>query len=427
MDMHNFELTPKLPNRSEVKKQFTRFVKEFSDWYAKGKMSELVSRDTRFMLELQKQKLESFGLDMQLKFGKPNTNDARPGLLSYEDSVFENYIVGASKHITTTIRSSGKEIYSRDEDGGLSVVMQDLKNGSAPSPDTGMCCPNCGSPSTIGRLMSGCEFCGTKFLMDELYPKVMHIFVERRGKPVFDTKQIKKYVLVCALVFLPIYILLNLFRTDIGGTERITNYIYAVPAALIIGVMLGTGAWFFVNAIRSVMLMGKTARGGSTVLKSLIFCNKMHELDPTFSTEYFRDRSTSLLKFMLYSPQPQELAICRCKKPVPEKLREIVDITYGNSGVNKYKIRNGVCDVSLTFYTDSLHYHRGKILSKSDKIHISLRKVIKKPTDLGFSLTAVSCPFCSASFDAAKVRECPFCGNTYPLEENEWVVTDIRI
>ena len=87
-----------------------------------------------------------------------------------------------------------------------------------------------------------------------------------------------------------------------------------------------------------------------------------------------------------------------------EKLREIVDTTYHNSGVDNYRIKDGVCDVSLTFYMDSLHYHGGKIRKKSDKIRMSLRKVIKKPTDLGFSISAVSCPSCGASFDAAKVR-----------------------
>ena len=173
--------------------------------------------------------------------------------------------------------------------------------------------------------------------------------------------------------------------------------------------------------------MGKYTRGTTKVGRSLMFCHKMRKLDPTFSTEFFRDKSMSLLKLMLYSHDPQELTICRCDRPIPEKLREIIDTTYFNSGVDKYRIRDGVCDVSLTFYTDSLHYRSGKVLRKSDRIRMSMRKVIKKPTDLGFSVMAVTCPSCGASFDAANVRDCPFCGNVYPLVENEWVVTDIRI
>jgi len=414
----------------EMKQHFQRFAKQLSDWYCNGAIPELASQDTRFTLELQKQKLRSLGLDMQIQIGKPKESSHEIGALSYGDSVFVNSIIGGSKHLSTNIRNSQKEIYSSDSEGGLTVVMQNPKKGGVPSPDTAMCCPNCGASSTLGKLESGCEFCNTKFLMDELYPKVMHFFIQEDGKKLFDTRKIVKYVLICICLFTIISVVSTLFKAFTGalaGAELLMNAPSCIFASVILGVMFGVGAWFIVNSFASVKLMGKNARGGSKTVKSLIFCNKMRTLDPAFSTEYFRDKSMSLLKFMLFSPNPQELTICRCDSPIPDKLREIVDITYFNSGVDKYSIRDGVCDVSLTFYTDSLHYRSGKVLRESDKIRLSLRKVIKKPTDLGFSVMAVTCPSCGASFDAAKVKDCPFCGSDYPLEENEWVVTDISV
>ncbi|SEL43737.1 hypothetical protein SAMN02910353_02601 [Ruminococcus sp. YRD2003] len=417
-------------NKKDNKQYYHSFAKQLSDWYCNGAIPELASQDTRFTLELQKQKLRSLGLDMQIQIGKPKESSHEIGALSYGDSVFVNSIIGGSKHLTTNIRNSQKEIYSSDSDGGLTVVMQNPKKGGVPSPDTAMCCPNCGASSTLGKLESGCEFCNTKFLMDELYPKVMHFFIQEDGKKLFDTRKIVKYVLICICLFSIIIVVSTLFKAFTGalaGAELLMNAASAIFASVILGVMFGVGAWFIVNSFASVKLMGKNARGGSKTVKSLIFCNKMRTLDPAFSTEYFRDKSMSLLKFMLFSPNPQELTICQCDSPIPDKLREIVDITYFNSGVDKYSIRDGVCDVSLTFYTDSLHYRSGKVLRESDKIRLSLRKVIKKPTDLGFSVMAVTCPSCGASFDAAKVKDCPFCGSDYPLEENEWVVTDISV
>lgn len=417
-------------NKKDNKQYYHRFVKQLSDWYCNGAIPELASQDTRFTLELQKQKLRSLGLDMQIQIGKPKESSHEIGALSYGDSVFVNSIIGGSKHLTTNIRNSQKDIYSSDSEGGLTVVMQNPKKGGVPSPDTAMCCPNCGASSTLGKLESGCEFCNTKFLMDELYPKVMHFFIQEDGKKLFDTREIVKYVLICICLFTIIFVVSTLFKAFTGalaGAELLMNAASDIFASVILGVMFGVGAWFIVNSFASVKLMGKNARGGSKTVKSLIFRNKMRSLDPAFSTEYFRDKSMSLLKFMLFSPNPQELTICRCDSPIPDKLREIVDITYFNSGVDKYSIRDGVCDVSLTFYTDSLHYRSGKVLRESDKIRLSLRKVIKKPTDLGFSVMAVTCPSCGASFDAAKVKDCPFCGSDYPLEENEWVVTDISV
>lgn len=414
----------------EMKQHFQRFAKQLSDWYCDGKTPGLASQDTRFTLELQKQKLQSLGLGMQVQFRKPDMDDGRVVVLYYGDSVFVNSIIGAGRHITTKISNSGNEIFSSDAEGGLTIIMQDLKQGGVPSPETAMCCPNCGAPSTLGKLESGCEFCNTKFLMDELYPKVMHFFIKEDSKAVFDKKQLKKYIVCCTGFFLAVTTvstLFNAFNGKLDNPRLLIDSAFSILGSIIPGAIFGAGAWYIANSIGSVKMLGKNARGGSKMMKSLIFCNKMHTLDPSFSTEYFRDKSMSLLKFMLYSQNPQELTICHCDKPIPDKLREIVDITYYNSGVNKYSIRNGVCDVSLTFYTDSLHYRSGKIIRESDKIRMSLRKVIKKPIDLGFSVMAVTCPSCNASFDAAKVKVCPFCGSTYPLEENEWVVTDISI
>lgn len=419
-----------LTNNHELKQHYPLFAKQLSDWYCDGKTPGLASQDTRFTLELQKQKLRSLGLDMQVQFKKSDMDDDGVVSLSYGDNVFVNSIIVGKKHITTKICSSQNEIYSSDTEGGLSIVMQDPKEGGVPSPDMAMCCPNCGAPSTLGKLESGCEFCNTKFLMDELYPKVMHFFVQEDGKELFDTKRLKKCIVCVSIFFLVLFGVVEVIKLLIGEAEPrnlAIDIAGCIASSVILGAMIGASVWFIGNTVSSVKLMGKSARGAAKTGKSLMFCHNMRKLDPTFSTEFFRDKSMSLLKFMLYSQNPQELTICQCDRPIPEKLREIVDITYQNSGVNEYSIRDGVCDVSLTFYTDSLHYRNGKVLRESDKIRLSLRKVIKKPTDLEFSFMAVTCPSCGASFDAAKVRNCPFCGNDYPLEENEWIVTDIRL
>ena len=81
---------------------------------------------------------------------------------------------------------------------------------------------------------------------------------------------------------------------------------------------------------------------------------------------------------------------------------------------------------TITFYMDSLHYCDGKIRKKSDKIRMSLRKNIKKPTDLGFSIMAVNCPSCGGSFDAFRSKICPFCGSEYKQENNDWVIYEMR-
>ena len=427
--MENFENNSPSEN-SQMKQHFQRFTEQLSEWYSSGKTPELASEDTRFALELQKQKLQSLGLDMQVQIQDSEESSGGAAAIPYTDNVFVNSICCNNKQITTSIRSSQKELYSRTAPCMLTTIMQNPKQGGVPSPDTAMCCPHCGAPSTLGRLESGCEFCNTKFLMDELYPKVMHFFISDHGDAKYDTNTLKKHIVRYSIFFMVISIVIIIINMCRGQFEHI-SLLYEIAgrsvASIILGVMIGSVSWFISNLAGSFRLLGKYSRGAAKTGRSLMFCHKMKELDPTFSAEYFRDKSLSLMKLMVFSQNPQELTICRCGGPIPEKLRDIVDIRCQNSGINSYSIRDGVCDVSVTFYTDSLYFRGGKVFPKSDKICMSLRKVITKPTNLGFSAMAVICPSCGASFDAEKVRNCPFCGKAYPLEENEWIVTDISI
>ena len=48
-----------LTNNHELKQHYPLFAKQLSDWYCDGKTPGLASQDTRFTLELQKQKLRS--------------------------------------------------------------------------------------------------------------------------------------------------------------------------------------------------------------------------------------------------------------------------------------------------------------------------------------------------------------------------------
>ena len=127
--MDNFGLNTDFSNEDVKKQYFLRFIKQLSDWYSNGKTPELASEDIRFSLELQKQKLQSLGLDMQIQFRKPDAGNGSTGVLTYGDSVFENFIIGASKHITTKISNSQKEIFSSDAEGGLTIIMQNPKQG----------------------------------------------------------------------------------------------------------------------------------------------------------------------------------------------------------------------------------------------------------------------------------------------------------
>ena len=88
MSIFGFSFT----EHSDLAEPYKTFVRQMSKWYNGGEMPELASQDLRFALELQRQKLQSLGLDMQCNL--KNTGSATGNIYgaSYSDRVFTNSI-----------------------------------------------------------------------------------------------------------------------------------------------------------------------------------------------------------------------------------------------------------------------------------------------------------------------------------------------
>ncbi len=422
MNIPDFHIT----ENSDLAEPYKAFVRQMSDWYNKGELPELAGQDLRFTLELQRQKLESLGLDMQCNIKSEGSTRTNVGGVSFSDRIFTNSIIGGNMNLTRSIGGNQNSIYKNTTDIGLSTVIQNLKTDVQPSASMPLCCPHCGAPSTLGELESGCKYCGSHFLMSELYPKVMNFFVseneDKTKKNAKNKRELMTFIIASAIPMIIIGMIFGLFA---GQSQSPTmNIVSKIFGGLLCGGMIGIMLFVFKKLFEVFALMGKDLRGGGKTASTLFYANKIKKNDPEFSSEYFRDKITSLFKMAVYSKDATELACCKCQ--CPEKAKDIIEAQLYNFNIDGCKIIDGICDVDVTLYLDCLHYMNGKIKSKSDKFRMRLRKHIKNRTELGFSFSAVSCPSCGASFDARNVKECPYCNNVYLHEEHDWVITDIR-
>ncbi len=401
---------------TDFQQPYKRFVEQLSGWYGGGALPELASQDLRFSLELQRQKINSLGLDMQCSLKKTGADKTNIAGITYSDRVFTNSIVSGNVHMTRSIGSKQHQMYKYTNEIGLTAVIQNLKGDTQPNPSMPLCCPHCGAASTLGELEDGCEYCGTKFVMSELYPKVSNFFITGHEDRAEKSKKNKRQLATFMAAFIVPMVLIPciVFHDQI---------IARIAVGIITGGIIGLIMFGFKKLFETFSLIGKNARGGSKTISTLYRLSKIKKHDPEFSGEYFRDKVIALFRMAVYSKDATELACCKCQ--CPEKAVDIIEADIFNLNVNSCEINGDVCDVETTLFLDCLHYRKGKIVSKCDKFHMSMRKRLKKPTELGFSMRAVSCHSCGASFDAHNVKDCPYCHTPYELEEDDWVVTDI--
>lgn len=59
----------------------------------------------------------------------------------------------------------------------------------------------------------------------------------------------------------------------------------------------------------------------------------------------------------------------------------------------------------------------------ADSVEAALGQI---PQDPGYSIHQVSCESCGASFDAMKIRHCPYCKREYDMRDHAWTVMKIQ-
>ena len=145
MDILGMNIT----DASAQKEPYKRFVEQLSGWYGGGELPELASQDLRFALELQRQKINSLGLDMQCTMKRSGADKDDSAGITYSDRVFANSIVSGNLNMTRSIGSKQYQAYKDTNEIGLTAVIQDLKGGTQPDKSMPLCCPHCGAASTL--------------------------------------------------------------------------------------------------------------------------------------------------------------------------------------------------------------------------------------------------------------------------------------
>ena len=102
---------------------------------------------------------------------------------------------------------------------------------------------------------------------------------------------------------------------------------------------------------------------------------------------------------------------------------DIIDLRYGSLfDVKKYYVENGLVYLDVVVHMDDIHCKGSRIFRKKDKFKLLLCKSTSAEIDYGFTIHAVSCRSCGASFDASRIRRCPHCSSPYEHYKHDWVV-----
>lgn len=401
-------------------KIYKDFVDQLCEWSNDGTTPEICSLDLKYAFDLQKQRFKEKDVSVKYNYKVADELDASHAR-GWTDKEYSNVV---NYHQFLTIRDffvKGRRKFRERERELVYAVITRLNN---PQSVGTYCCPNCGSIHTIKVLLeNGCSNCKTRFIMNDLFPKVTNYYsIKDYGEQGSYLKNtIKLYMLVGAIIGVLISAVHTLF-TSPESFESVQTYFGFIGSA-VIGLIGGYLIWAF-SKIASLF----TDAAKSIPKLAIQFDAKrklpefMMQYDPNFSYEYFIGKIIAMARIMIFSTDYSNLAIYE-GPPTTNQNTDIIDVQFnGAVKLNGYSVQDPYCTLDVTVYTTNIHCKGTRIKKKNGKFRMVLCKNIMNSTDYNFSVKKVQCKSCGASFDATKIRNCPYCSNPYHLGEDDWVV-----
>lgn len=404
-----------IPKWDKGRGYFDRFAIEMNRMDDTGVYPQSCDSDMKYHLELQKKRLESMNVRMHSQIF-PSKDEGAATISNIVRSAWYSSDINREQIVRTLSfeNTAGKKLYSHH--AGYMMAQAVIH-----SPDDNRCqklsvtCPNCGAVASIGQLEQGCKYCGTHFSIKDLFPRVTNTYFVRSNT---NSKNSALFTASMLLGIAALFACLLLY-----GMQPFSAYIGAVIGGGFLGLVAGD----------AVLLVSGSNRDGMRHIPVFKYIgakrkvtNIIRKYDPNFLFEKFESQIISLIKMAVFTDEPNNLAAYQQATRDPQ-FDSIVDMVYGGAMIPLSSHVNGnMLYVTLRTWWCNYTCQNGKIIKRGDLIDVTICRNISKMQTPGFSVSAVECPQCGASFDAVHQKICPFCDSKFHMEDENWVISALE-
>lgn len=391
-----------------------------------GKYPQAASIDLKYTAELQRKRLNEKNANIIYDY---DTEKNPLHNVAYKLDKDTRYITRMPFYIMDSQTEYSLNGKVKKKDKQLKTMYANviwLKNQKT---DESYCCPNCGAVSSVKKLLGGCPYCKSKFIMSDLFPKITNYY-DRRAKETINSS-VLPFSLLGILIVLVIYgffsydTITEAFASD-NMTQKIIQGVLLLGCAVIgalLGYILRIAANILFVLLKTIVFLPSLFRLIKTKRKLPEF---MRQFEENFTLDHFMGKLIYMIRTMVYSDDYDNCAIY-CGEPIENRCKNIIDMSYyGFVNMNNCYIENDYAYVDIDVRMYTIYCNKHSISKKSDIFNLLLCKSIHAESDYGFSIHKIECKNCGASFDATREKHCPFCESGYNLPDYDWVLKKFR-
>ncbi len=411
---------------------FQKFRLGLLSWSRTGKTPQAGNQDIKYFLQLQDQRLKAHNLDLELEI-QPEEEimsihkiSSLVPILGEESSRFDKSLYAQYVTRTENYVRNGKSLLRQKKYLTMYQTILDPATGNTNLHRSDYVCPNCGAISRVEVLQNtGCPYCGTRYLMKDLYPKVVnYYFLDSATIGDREWKTTKKWLFISAGAMS----LLQVLYTVLTDPEfPMIAFVPAVALGMALyGFLIyllysmGKAVWLLIQAGKSVPLLCASAGSKKKITA------RLQVYDPAFDYSYFEGKALSLARILMLSDNPEECVQYQGPK-LKDHFSDVVDVQY-RGGIGLHSIRRNAdrIEVELDLFVTNTLDKGNRLVQKNQTVRLQMYHNTAFPVDEVFSIVKVQCNGCGGSFDAGRLKRCPFCGQKYDSGIRDWAVTGIR-
>ncbi|MBQ4282946.1 MAG: hypothetical protein IJB96_03355 [Lachnospira sp.] len=405
---------------------FEKFAMELQEFSKTGEVPQHGNQDIKYCMELQKQRLEDRGLDMEYTFTPRGAFAKGPGYTKgWEDARYQSSMDYRTCKKEKKFYRDGKKVHTIKKEELFYQTVTDIKGGVSLGHEL-YTCPSCGAISSLEKFLDGCPNCNLHFQMSDIYPRVTnYYFVEDCAD---TSKEMKLSIQKTMMISMIICVILMFIRHAIAGFENgmVIAFITSVFGGGLIGAVVGYFVWAATKLFKLAEQAGQSVNMVyRTASSEKSYVARMQQFTPEFSYEYFKDKAVSLLKMIVFSRDASQLPYY-VGQPTGNTFYNIVDMEYtGAVGLKTFSESNGFVQVTVDVFIDVTRDFGTQLTTSRRVFTMCLTKNVSKPVDMYFSIKQIRCKNCGAGFDALKTINCPYCSTRYNVGDDDWLVTSV--
>ena len=424
---------------------FRNSLRDFFDTPGLPENSPLQNTATQLywhILYLQKRRMEQLGVT--LDFDAARKSYGGVSVIKHKHFDGKYMITDAKERIEATreYKKDNKVIHKKKDS---ELAHYSILNAKQAIKENSIICPNCGNPTTRENLLDGCDYCGTKFTVEDLGNRVSSFGLRQDYQVAYDKYTdarehygTRAFLLGAVPIFVisMVYGLFEMKLLDASLFMRFTSTFFAATfCAAIVGYIVKYG--FFVTVFPVLQLKQSITYRSRKKLEELkqreskndSIEKEIRAFDKRFSLENFFSNIQNKLAAIHYAANNSQAHAFAAVElsPYLEYYSDVADMDVTEMELLDFHHDEKAQHIHMKAISNLTRVTGDSCKETMETVELKLIKSAACKTQAVCGPSILKCRNCGASISLLNGGKCEYCDSELNLWEYDWVIADYQV